>query len=415
MEDTDEDEDADGEGPSKKRSKFIDDMAAIGEDDEDLEDFDMEDPFLMDEQAEVSPPPSPSCSSPKASAVSDLPTPASRSLPLSTKVDAVKATNMSKMYRQMDTRDKFQTDADLEKFVQERYMRREEEYQDYDEDAEPQRETGQAEGADQRALQPTLEDPKLWMIKVRRGMEQEIAVKIMQKAIHFEKARRANGGVGPSLFICGVIHHSNLKGYIYIEAKKASHAKQAIKGLNGVYHSQEEQLISLREMPNAMTLADSGQVQCNPGDWVKMRGGDYKGDLARVAWVSDSGDRVKVKLVPRLDYTRYDKGMPKPSNKIRLQARAFDYDEAKSAGFLIESRTSHQGLGEILTCMGKDFVNGYHLKDVSIKSIVHVKPSYDELHKFNSAELKANGRTGAADEYDANEAYEKTLQVRFED
>ena len=73
MEDTDEDEDADGEGPSKKRSKFIDDMAAIGEDDEDLEDFDMEDPFLMDEQAEVSPP---SCSSPKASAVSDLPTPA---------------------------------------------------------------------------------------------------------------------------------------------------------------------------------------------------------------------------------------------------------------------------------------------------------------------------------------------------
>ena len=59
MEDTDEDEDADGEGPSKKRSKFIDDMAAIGEDDEDLEDFDMEDPFLMDEQAEVSPPPPP--------------------------------------------------------------------------------------------------------------------------------------------------------------------------------------------------------------------------------------------------------------------------------------------------------------------------------------------------------------------
>ena len=73
MEDTDEDEDADGEGPSKKRSKFIDDMAAIGEDDEDLEDFDMEDPFLMDEQAEVSPP---SCSGPKASAVSDLPIPA---------------------------------------------------------------------------------------------------------------------------------------------------------------------------------------------------------------------------------------------------------------------------------------------------------------------------------------------------
>ena len=73
MEDTDEDEDADGEGPSKKRSKFIDDMAAIGEDDEDLEDFDMEDPFLMDEQAEVSPP---SCSGPKASAVSDLPPPA---------------------------------------------------------------------------------------------------------------------------------------------------------------------------------------------------------------------------------------------------------------------------------------------------------------------------------------------------
>ena len=59
MEDTDEDEDADGEGPSKKRSKFIDDMAAIGEDDEDLEDFDMEDPFLMDEQAEVGPPPPP--------------------------------------------------------------------------------------------------------------------------------------------------------------------------------------------------------------------------------------------------------------------------------------------------------------------------------------------------------------------
>ena len=55
MEDSDEGEEDGGAGPSKKRSKFIDDMAAIGDDEEDLEDFDMEDPFLMDEQAEVRP------------------------------------------------------------------------------------------------------------------------------------------------------------------------------------------------------------------------------------------------------------------------------------------------------------------------------------------------------------------------
>merc|ERR1719305_202583 len=123
-----EDEGAGGEGPSKKRSKFIDDMAAIGDDEEDIDE-----------------------------------------------AEAVKNTNASK-YRQLDTRDKFQTDEDLEKFVQERYMRQSQEYQEVEEDAAAGAGDymGKIGQSDQNALQPTTQDPYLWLLKVKAGKEKDL-------------------------------------------------------------------------------------------------------------------------------------------------------------------------------------------------------------------------------------------------
>merc|ERR1712157_113853 len=110
-------------------------MAAIGEEDEDDLDFDMDDPFLMDEQAEID-------------------------------QHALKTTNMNKMYRQVDAQDKFQTDEDLEKFVRERYMQKETDYGDYADLGEVDLNMEEATGVEQQSLLPSVNDgrdPMLWL------------------------------------------------------------------------------------------------------------------------------------------------------------------------------------------------------------------------------------------------------------
>jgi hypothetical protein len=40
------------------------------------------------------------------------------------------------------------------------------------------------------------------------------------------------------------------------------------------------------------------------GDWVRMKRGIYKGDLAQVLATADQGTQITMKVIPRVDYTK---------------------------------------------------------------------------------------------------------------
>lgn len=308
-------------------------------------------------------------------------------------------------------------------------MRQPQEYQEVEEDAAAGAGDymGKIGQSDQNALQPTTQDPYLWLLKVKAGKEKDLVMRIMQKAIHYENRKRRTGS-GPVLQIASAVHHSNLKGYIYIEARKASAVKKAVEGMQDVYQSYDIKSISQKEMTDALRLADTSQVDTKVGDWVKFRGGIYKRDLARVATVENDG-KIKVKVVPRIDYVAIrekeiqrskpkdvgsegDQGNLPKAKKVRVHAKAFNVEEAKRIGIALSYKTSRdRDLGEVIECSGKEYHNGYELKKVSLKSVYHVKPSYDELQRYNQAEVLSNGNArDLQEDEDADRAYQKTMR-----
>ncbi|RHN77574.1 putative transcription elongation factor Spt5, NGN domain-containing protein [Medicago truncatula] len=138
---------------------------------------------------------------------------------------------------------------------------------------------------EQQSLLPSVRDPKLWMVKCVIGRERESAVCLMQKYIN----------KGSDLQIRSAIALDHLKNYIYVEADKEAHVREAID------------------------LARD--------TWIRMKIGTYKGDLAKVCTVfldihhsipilnlspnlypfqqvvnvDNVRQKVTVKLIPRID------------------------------------------------------------------------------------------------------------------
>ncbi|OVA07396.1 Transcription elongation factor Spt5 [Macleaya cordata] len=153
----------------------------------------------------------------------------------------------------------------LERRIQERYARSRQ--AEYDE------ETTYVE---QQALLPSVKDPKLWMVKcacIDRGPKLQI-----KSAIALD-------------------HH--LKGYMYVEADKEAHVREACKGLRNIY-SMKVMLVPIKEMTDVLSV-ESKVIDLAEDTWVRMKIGTYKGDLAKVVHVDNVRQRVTVKLIPRID------------------------------------------------------------------------------------------------------------------
>lgn len=103
------------------------------------------------------------------------------------------------------------------------------------------------------------------------------------------------------LFITSAFTTPSSRGYVYVEADKEIHVKEAIRGIRALKH-WKIRIVPLKEMVQAITVAKSAQT-LREGDWVRVRLGLYKGDLASVVYVNDQSGEVTVKLIPRLDLT----------------------------------------------------------------------------------------------------------------
>ena len=111
---------------------------------------------------------------------------------------------------------------------------------------------------------------------------------MMNKFLDF--ARR-----GEPLLIKSVVA-SNSKGFIYVEAEREPHAKEALNGLRDVMQYSMK-LVPIHEMTSVLTVQKL-KKPVTAGMWVRFkRAGMYKGDLCKVVEVVDSGARVSRRLL----------------------------------------------------------------------------------------------------------------------
>ena len=73
-----------------------------------------------------------------------------------------------------------------------------------------------------------------------------------------------------------------LKGYIYIEAFKQQHVKQAIEDIGNLRLGKwQQQMVPIREMTDVMRVVkDTSGVK--RGSWVRIKRGIFKDDVAQV-------------------------------------------------------------------------------------------------------------------------------------
>ncbi|PNT69552.1 hypothetical protein BRADI_3g57590v3 [Brachypodium distachyon] len=230
---------------------------------------------------------------------------------------------------------------------------------------------------EQQALLPSVNDPKLWMVKCAIGHERETAICLMQKFID-----------RPDLQIISVVALEHLKNYIYVEAEKEAHVKEACKGLRNIFTSAKITMVPTREMTDVLSVT-SKSVDLSSDTWVRMKLGIYKGDLAKVVDVDDMRHKVIVKIIPRIDLQALsnklnDLDVAKKKKSLVPPPRFFSVDEAREMDIRVE-RKRDRNSGEYFEVVGGlMFKDGFLHKTVSRKSISiqNVRPSLDELERF---------------------------------
>ena len=156
----------------------------------------------------------------------------------------------------------------------------------------------------QQSKLPGPSDPNLWLVRCRMGEEKQTAIKLMQKYIYLQNSKEHE-----PLQIKSIVVKEGLKGYIYMEAYKQAHVKQAIEGISSLkLGAFKQQMIPLTEMPDVLKVVrDVATIK--RGSWVRLKRGIYKDDIGQVEEVEPNENSVIIKLIPRIDYAARFRGV----------------------------------------------------------------------------------------------------------
>ncbi|KAG7751862.1 hypothetical protein KL911_004440 [Ogataea haglerorum] len=238
---------------------------------------------------------------------------------------------------------------------------------------------GSTTNVSQRLLLPSVDDPLIWGIRVRNGLEKELVKQIYARMLN----KRYTD-------VFSAFQRDNFSGYVYIEARRLDAVNQIIQGLPGMY-ANNKVLVPIEEYPDLLRPGRSNEVQLQPGSYVRIKVGKYKGDLGIVDNLAENDLEVRVKLVPRLDYGKSQgtldsgKGRRGPaSSKFRPPQRLFSEIEA-SQNDPEHLSTARRERGYYIY-RNEEFIDGFLYKDVKIQQVEtrNVKPTLHELTLFNS-------------------------------
>eukprot|EP01125_Pyxidicula_operculata_P004318 TRINITY_DN1657_c0_g1_i1.p1 TRINITY_DN1657_c0_g1~~TRINITY_DN1657_c0_g1_i1.p1 ORF type:complete len:1026 (-),score=308.16 TRINITY_DN1657_c0_g1_i1:215-3259(-) len=277
---------------------------------------------------------------------------------------------------------------DLVRGIHERHKNYVQSGDDYDDE-----ELGKS-GPTQAARQPTNNDPKLWLVKCKPGSERFIVSCVMRKAVSkYEE--------GQPLQIYSSIALDHLKGYIYVEAYKEAHVREAVFGIEGVWLKEKVMLVVKKEMVTVLSVPKK-KASLQKNSWVRIKRGVYHDDIAQVVSFDDVSQVVLVRLIPRIDIDAWlskapraddDDDQPKKKRKIfgkdtpRPPAKFFNSEELKrlNGG---EDPVDH--IRDTMTAEPFEkfdnnlFKDGFLHKKFSLKNLIHenVIPTFEESQKF---------------------------------
>lgn len=233
----------------------------------------------------------------------------------------------------------------------------------------------------QQTLLPGIKDPNLWMIKCRIGEEKATVLLLMRKFIAYQDSEEP-------FQIKSVVAPEGVKGYIYIEAYKQTHVKAIINNVGtlrmGIW---KQDMVPIKEMTDVLRVVKE-QSGLKPKQWVRLKRGLYKDDIAQVDYVDLAQNQVHLKLLPRIDYTRLrgalrtvqsESEAAKRKKKRRPVAKPFDPEAIRAIGGEVTSD------GDFLIFEGNRYSRkGFLYKNFTMSAILAegVKPTLTELERF---------------------------------
>ncbi|CAJ0572588.1 unnamed protein product, partial [Mesorhabditis spiculigera] len=239
---------------------------------------------------------------------------------------------------------------------------------DYDDDA------GYSDDITQTGLLPSTKDPNLWIVKCRMGEEKLVCMQLMRKAIAYETTENP-------LQIKSVIYKEGLKGMLYVEAFKQAHVTQAVEGI-GSLNQFNVVMVPIKEMVDSLRVVKN-IPQLKPGTYVRLKRTQYKDDLAQVDWVDVSQNKVNLKLLPRIDYTKMRGALRTDADRAKKGLRRpgpqpFNLEKIKEIGGEVTND------GDFIIFEGQHYRRGFLYKSFPLYAIIDegVKPTIAELEKF---------------------------------
>ena len=196
---------------------------------------------------------------------------------------------------------------------------------------------------------------------------------------------------GTPLAILSATCNENVEGYIYIEAYREPHVREAIKGLSAILGGKLS-LVELAERTaiyqNAQNFGDRDRIHLERHQWVRINKGLYGGDLGLVEGHSRD-DKVWIRLIPRVELNaknqdqKFQRFAPKPLQK------AFNEDEARKllGNNPLEVKVEDDLQRKHFKYFKRQlFRKGFLYKLFSIKQLITdsiaVRPSVDEVKGF---------------------------------
>lgn len=248
----------------------------------------------------------------------------------------------------------------------------------YDEKAiEEQEEEDYLDNLDKR---PTSNDPKLWLVKCKIGDEKEILANLFHKYFYFRKKDAKE-----RVKIFSIISYDNLKGKIFIEAFSERDVLYAISGMSNV-NPNSIQIIPIDERMQIFEFDKYQKVDINNNQLVRIKHGNYEGDLAKVVFIEDPINKIYISLIPRIYESAKGKNefnvaaFSKQRSSLRPRQKLFD----KSKKYSPDITTTHEIFGECTKCGKYKFRDGLLIRPVRISSLEteNIYPKEEELQKL---------------------------------
>ncbi|CAE6402378.1 unnamed protein product [Rhizoctonia solani] len=261
--------------------------------------------------------------------------------------------------------------------------------------------TGDADQVPQRLLMPSVNDPHLFQVRVKVGREKELVFSLMRKYMDKENTNNP-------LEIFSAFQRDSLPGLIYVEAHDSKQVSTALNGLVGAYVSSGIKLVPIDEMSSLLKIKRV-ETTVQPGAWVRIKRGKYAGDLAQVIDVTENGEEVGLKFIPRIDLTPRDDAMgggvdpktgkrKKPGMSIptgRPPQRFFNVEEVTKA---YGPRSVGRRQANAYVFMNDTYKDGFIEKDIRLSGIQtdNINPTLDEIAQF----ARIHGEDGAPGDVD---------------